>query len=232
MKISFTDPLALDPVAITKEYPFEVTIKHTCDLVAFTINEQSDITYIVPAGVADISIDTTVAKTVVSNTNSDYAANCPVSYRTDYWKDSTNSWTDMTGNWASFNFIKTSSASDSATSSMYSTNLYILLLHYSSLATFTSTYGSAPIKMRSRITDITGRTLYDEYKLTFKYACWTDSLSISEANNIKDQIYEFGQSSGANVSLTLPTITQTVTGCTLAFQVYGYFNAFGEANVW
>ena len=184
MKISFTDPLALDPVAITKEYPFEVTIKHTCDLVAFTINEQSDITYTVPAGVADVSTDTTVAKTVVSNTNSDYAANCPVSFRTDYWNDLTNSWSDMTGNWASFNFIKTSSASDSVTSSMYSTNLYILLLQFSALSSFTSTYGNAPIKMRSRITDVTGRTLYDEYKLIFKYACWTDSLSITEANNI------------------------------------------------
>jgi hypothetical protein len=132
VKISLTDPLAFDPIAITKEYSFEVTIKHTCDLVAFTINEQSDITYTVPAGVTDASTDTTVAKSVVSNTNSDYTpANCPVSYRTDYWNDSTNSWSDMTGNWANFNFIKTNSASDTNTSSVYSTNLYILLLPFS-----------------------------------------------------------------------------------------------------
>ena len=166
-----------------------MTILHTCDLVAFTINEQSDITYTVPAGVSDISTDTIVAKTVVSNTNSNYAADCQVSYRTDYWNDSTNSWLDMTGNWGSFNFIKTNSASDSMASSVYSTNLYTLLLHFSALSTFTSTYGSSPIRMRSRITDVTGRTLYDEYKLIFKYACWTDSLSITQANNIQDQIY-------------------------------------------
>ena len=127
----------------------------------------------------DISPDITVAKTVVSNTNPDYSANCPVSYRTDYWNDSTNSWFDMTGYWGSFNFIKAGSASDSKTSLVYSTNLYKLLLQFSDFSSFTSTYGSGPIKMRSKITDVTGKTLYDEYKLIFKYACWTDSLSIS-----------------------------------------------------
>jgi hypothetical protein len=46
--------------------------------------------------------------------------------------------------------------------------------------------------MRSSVTDVTGRVVYDEYNLTFKYACWEDNLSITLANDLADQVYEFG----------------------------------------
>lgn len=78
--------------------------------------------------------------------------------------------------------------------------------------------------MRNSVTDVTGKVLYDEYTLTFKYACWVDKLSITIANDISDQIYEFGAGAQA---LTAPTVTQTVTGCEITYKVFGNFNAFG-----
>jgi len=40
--------------------------------------------------------------------------------------------------------------------------------------------------MRSVVTDVTGKALYDEYYLKFSYACWTDQLSSPIATNIAD----------------------------------------------
>lgn len=82
--------------------------------------------------------------------------------------------------------------------------------------------------MRSSVTDVTGKVIYDEYTLTFKYACWTDELSISTTNDIADQIYEFG----AAKALTTPTVTQSVSGCQITYKVFGNFNAFGQQQIW
>jgi len=79
------------------------------------------------------------------------------------------------------------------------------------------------------VTDIAGKVVTDEYYLTFKYACWTDTLSINFANNLLDQIYSFGQPS---TTLPSPVVTQSVPGCTMAFQVFGNFNQFGQQDAW
>jgi hypothetical protein len=67
VKITFYDVLTIDPVATTKEWIFDVTVRHTCDTNPFTINEQPDVSYTTPAGEVDVSTATAIAKTVVSN---------------------------------------------------------------------------------------------------------------------------------------------------------------------
>ena len=79
--------------------------------------------------------------------------------------------------WGSLNFIKAGSASDSKT---IINVFYKLLQTPIAILGFFIVYkhdGSVPIKMRSRITDVTSKMLFEEYKLIFKNACWTDSIS-------------------------------------------------------
>lgn len=83
--------------------------------------------------------------------------------------------------------------------------------------------------MRSMVKDVTGKTLTDEYHLKFQYACWTDKLSSPIASNIADQTYTFGV---ANFALSVPTISQSVAGCTMQFSVWGHFNQFGQQDAW
>jgi hypothetical protein len=85
----------------------------------------------------------------------------------------------------------------------FDSNQYVLFLPFSKLGVFINTYGTT-IKMRSSVSDVTGKVLYDEYLLTFKYACWTDQLTSPISSNILDQVYEFG---AGPVSLTLPSVT-------------------------
>jgi len=68
VKITFVDVLALNPHAITIESTFDVTIVHTCATNPFTISDQTDLVYTVPADSIDSSSPTTlIAKTVVNN---------------------------------------------------------------------------------------------------------------------------------------------------------------------
>lgn len=91
MKITFTDPLTVDPVAITVAALFDVTVWHTCDNNPFTLTDQPNISYTVPQGTVDANSPiTTVAKTTVNGANAD--AKCWLSYRTEYWDISTNLW--------------------------------------------------------------------------------------------------------------------------------------------
>jgi hypothetical protein len=84
MKITFTDPLANNPTAITVAAEFDVTIVHTCDTNPFTLTDQVNLSYTVPAGTTDANSPTvTIAKTTVNNANAD--SNCWLSYRTEYW---------------------------------------------------------------------------------------------------------------------------------------------------
>jgi len=149
------------------------------------------------------------------------------------WDEATDKWVTLTAALSNASprstFIQANSYSDTKGTDTisFASNQYVLYLPFSSLTTFTTTYGSTPLKMRNSVTDVTGKVLYDEYNLTFKYACWTDGVSLT--TNIQDQIYQFG--SGAKL-LTLPAITQSVSGCTLAFKVFGNFSAFGETRAW
>ena len=179
----------MDPAAITVESTFDVTIVHTCDTNAFTISDQTDYVYTVPAGSTDSNSPThTIAKTTVSGQNTD--SECWLSYRTDMWVEASHAWVTLTATDANASprslFIQANSYSDTKVGSAYSSNQYKLFLPFSSLASFVTNYGSTPIKMRSSVTDVTGKVLYDEYTLTFKYACWTDQLSITLANDITD----------------------------------------------
>jgi len=70
VKITFTDPLAIDPAAITVETTFDVTVQHTCDNNPFTISNQADYSYTIPKGTTDANSPThTIAKTTVVNKN-------------------------------------------------------------------------------------------------------------------------------------------------------------------
>jgi hypothetical protein len=95
MKITFTDLLTNDPVAITVAALFDVTVWHTCDNNPFVLTDQANISYLVPAGITDASSPTTtVAKTTVTGFNTNSA--CWLSYRTEFWDATTNGWTQMT----------------------------------------------------------------------------------------------------------------------------------------
>jgi hypothetical protein len=200
--------LALDPAAITIESTFDVTIVHTCDTNPFTISDQADYVYTVPAGSTDSNSPTyTISKTTVTGKNTD--SECWLSYRTDMWDEPTHAWVTLTATAANSTpksyFIQASSYSDTKTNGLaFDSNQYVLFLPFSSLSNFVTTYGSTPIRMRSSVTDVTGKVLYDEYNLTFKYACWADKLSITLANDISDQIYEFGAGAQA---LTAPNVS-------------------------
>jgi hypothetical protein len=167
VKITFYDVLTIDPVATTKEWVFDVTVRHTCDTNPFTINEQVDVSYTTPAGEVDVSTATPIAKTVVSNQNTD--VECWLSYRTDMWDDGTDKWVTLTATLANAaprnTFITPSSYSDTkdANNLSYSSNAYSITLQFSNLVDFETAYPSLTIKMRNSVTDVTGRVLYDEY---------------------------------------------------------------------
>ena len=60
------------------------------------------------------------------------------------------------------------------------------------------------------------------------YTCYADELTITVANDIGDQIYEFNQSAGAAVALTTPTLTHSVSdtgSCAVTYKLYGYDDA-------
>ena len=120
--------LALDPAAITIESTFDVTIVHTCATNPFTISDQADYVYTVPAGSTDSNSPTpTIAKTTVSNQNTD--SNCWLSYRTDMWNESTDTWITLTEALANASprstFIKTSTYSDTKTDTVsFDSNQY------------------------------------------------------------------------------------------------------------
>ena len=73
-------------------------------------------------------------------------------------------------------FIQTDSYKDTKTDgTSFDSNEYVLYLPFSSYEAFIGVYGTSPvIRMRSSVTDVTGKTLYDEYQLTFSYECWVD----------------------------------------------------------
>ena len=120
--------LALDPAAITIESTFDVTIVHTCATNPFTISDQADYVYTVPAGSTDSNSPTpTIAKTTVSNQNTD--SNCWLSYRTDMWDESTDTWITLTAALANASprstFIKTFTYSDTKTDTVsFDSNQY------------------------------------------------------------------------------------------------------------
>lgn len=59
--------LALDPTAITVESTFDVAIVHTCDTNPFTISDQANYVYTVPAGSTDSNSPTyAISKTSVT----------------------------------------------------------------------------------------------------------------------------------------------------------------------
>lgn len=67
---------------MTVQSLFDVTISHNCDNNPFTINDQLDYTYTVPAGTVDANSPVyTLAKTVVSGQN----PICALSFRTQMW---------------------------------------------------------------------------------------------------------------------------------------------------
>jgi hypothetical protein len=150
------------------------------------------------------------------------------------WDESSDTWITLTAALTNASprntFIKASTYLDTKTDTFsFDSNSYQLFLPFASLTSFTTNYGTTPIRMRSSVTDVAGRVLYDEYNLTFKYACWADNLSITLANDIADQIYEFG---GTALPLTAPTVTQTETGCEITYKVFGLFNSVGSNQIW
>jgi hypothetical protein len=107
------------------------------------------------------------------------------------WDEPSHAWVTLTAAAANSTpksyFIQASSYSDTKTNGLaFDSNQYVLFLPFSSLSGFQTAYGSTALKMRSSVTDVTGKVLYDEYTLTFKYACWTDQLSITTSNDIAD----------------------------------------------
>lgn len=51
---------------------------------------------------------------------------------------------------------------------------------YSSLATFETNYSNLTPKFRTKVYDVAGRTVYDEYEIVFTYACWSDKLTMAD----------------------------------------------------
>ena len=69
----------------------------------------------------------------------------------------------------------------------FASNAYSIVLQFSNIGNFETAFPTHSVKMRSSVTDVTGRVLYDEYNLTFKYVCWADVLSWTSYE--PDQIY-------------------------------------------
>jgi len=94
------------------------------------------------------------------------------------WDERTDKWVTLTAALANAaprnTFITPSSYSDTkdANNLSYSSNEYSITLQFSSLVDFETEYPTLTIKLRSSVTDVTGRVLYDEYHLTFNYICW------------------------------------------------------------
>lgn len=94
-----------------------------------------------------------------------------------------------------------------------------------------STYDGKSVTMRIKTTDAlsgqTTGTVYDQFTISFVYACASDSLSITSlATNIQDQAYTFG---AAALTMPTPAITHTVTGCATTFKIYAYSTLL---NIW
>lgn len=121
--------------------------------------------------------------TSVTGENAD--STCWLSFRTQIWDELTDKWVTLTAATTSAapldTFIKAGSYLDTlgADGVSFTTNEYILLQPFSKLTTFESAYGTLPLRMRSTVQAVNGATLQDEYNLTFVYACWADSLSIT-----------------------------------------------------
>jgi len=232
MRITFTDPLSNDPVALTKTAEFYVTIVHTCDTNPFTLTEQPNLSYTVPAGTTDANSPTvTIAKTTVNNANAD--SNCWLSYRTEYWDPATNEWNLMTATSANASprstFILANSYSDAVGAggaTHFTTNEFKLFLPHSQLAAFVTAYSNLTPKFRTKVYDVASRTVYDEFEIVFTYACWNDAVSL---NTISDQTYTFGQ--GA-LSLNAPVLTHTYADCPYTYSVFVLLSGFGVGDLW
>jgi hypothetical protein len=63
-------------------------------------------------------------------------------------------------------------------------------------------------------------TIYDEFKVTFVYACISDELTITAVtSDINAQTYTYG---AAALTIPTPAITQTVSGCAKTFKLYAF----------
>lgn len=142
-----------------------------------------------------------MAKTTVNSANAD--ANCWLSYRTEFWDFTTNNWVQMTTALAnaaprSYFIIANSYADTTGAGGAlhFSSNAFQVKLVYSNLSNFVTAYGTNNPKFRTKVYDVAGRTVYDEYEISFTYACWTDTLTMA---SLADQTYNFG------AALTLAT---------------------------
>ena len=70
-------------------------------------------------------------------------------------------------------------------------------------------------------------TVYDQFTVSFVYACASDSLTITNlASNMLDQTYTYG---AAALTLPTPAISHTVSGCATTFKIYAYSTLL---NIW
>lgn len=126
-------------------------------------------------------------------------------------------------------FIQASSYSDATGTggaTHFTTNQYNLYLPFSNFASFETAYGTQKPKFRTKIYDVAGRTLYDEYEITFTYECRSDKATMTA---LTDQIYQFGQ--GA-LALITPVVSHTYTSCPWTYTVATYFDGFGTGDLW
>ena len=93
------------------------------------------------------------------------------------------------------------------------------------MANYVTNWGTSKPKFRSKVFDVAGRTLYDEYEITFDYVCWHDSVSM---NNLIDQTYNFGT---GTMTLQTPVVTHTAN-CPLVYTIFGFFTGYGEQDLW
>lgn len=166
-------------------------------------------------------------------TNANANSYCWLSYRTEFWDTTTNVWVQMSATSANASprstFILASSYSDvtgSGGASHFTTNEYKLFLPHSQLTNFVSAYNNLTPKFRTKVYDVAGRTLYDEYEIAFWYLCWNDYVTM---NTLIDQTYQFGQ--GA-MTLQTPVITHTYADCPITYKIFGYFPGFSVGDNW
>jgi hypothetical protein len=70
-------------------------------------------------------------------------------------------------------------------------------------------------------------TIYDDFKVTFVYACVNDELTITAVtSDISAQTYTYG---AAAATMPTPTITQSVASCAKTFKIYAFSSL---NNVW
>ena len=132
-------------------------------------------------------------------------------YSLEIYNSATKVWVDYFSQTANHPYIANYAPSTAAFDILFSSDLG-------------TTWNGKTVDMRIKTTNPNSGqaagTIYDDFKVTFVYACVSDELTITAVtSDISAQAYTYGA-----VAATMPTpaITQSVSGCAKTFKLYAF----------